>query len=207
MITDSLPDNWGWGVESIADGDSGGSGGSSTDAEDSDDPNAGTEFGQEGDDYYGQSELEDLYTPDTGQDPAIDDSDDGFQGEDSWMDYQEDEDGAGSRYDRDTPWTTDAALQFDTDVVDRLTVPDLDFSAVQEAAFSERGQTLDDVGGDVDPEPTGASQPDGLPASWRDLPDGWQSSSSGGIDSTTLALGAAAIVAVGAIAYVGVRDD
>jgi hypothetical protein len=195
MIADSLPDNWGWGVESIATDDSGGSADSSTDA--------GTDDSDGG--YYGQDVLQDRDSP-TFDNSEIDDG--GYQGEGSWMDYDEDDtDGAGSRYDRNTSWTTDAALQFDTDVVDRLTVPDLDFSAAQEAAFSESGQTLDDVSDDVDPEPTGASQPDGLPESWRDLPDGWQSSSSSGIDTSTVALGAAAIVAVGAIAYVGVRDE
>lgn len=204
MITDNLPDNWGWGVESIAEDESSGS----TDSDSTDeDPNAGTEFGQEGDDYYGQSELEDLYTPDTGQDPAIDDSDDSFQGEDSWMDFQKDEDGAGSRYERgdSTNWVEDAALQFDTDTVDELTVPDLDFTDIQEEAFSQRGQTLEDT--DADPTPTGASDPpDGtLPTSWEDVPESWQPASSGG-GTSTIALAALAVVVVVLVA-VSMREE
>jgi len=43
MITDSLSDNWGWGVESIATDDSGGSDGSSTDADTDDGGYYGTQ--------------------------------------------------------------------------------------------------------------------------------------------------------------------
>ena len=200
MITDSLPDNWGWGVESIAEGESSGS----TDSDSTDeDPNAGTEFGQEGDNYYGQSELEDLYTPDTGQDPAIDDSGDSFQGEDSWMDFQKDEDGAGSRYERgdSTNWVEDAALQFDTETVDELTVPDLDFTDIQEEVFSERGQTV--VPEDTSAEPTSTTS-----APESTLPDGWlptapesSSDTSGGTLGVSPWVIAAAVVAAGAVAY------
>jgi hypothetical protein len=167
-----------------------------------DDPNSGTEFGQEGDDYYGQSGLDDLYTP-TLDDPAIDD--DGYQGEDSWMDYDEDDtDGAGSRYDRETPWTTDVALQFDTGVVDDLTVPDLEFTDEQRDAFSAPGQTLDDIASDVQ-----QSLSDGVEATpAEDVPDGFEQGDpgivlqqpSGGTPSWVYAAGAAVVAAVLAIA-------
>jgi len=108
-----------------------------------------TTSSDEEEDYRGQNALEDLYTP-TLNDPDIDESSDSYQGEDSWQDFNEDDtDGAGSRYDRDTPWTTDAALQFDADVVDRLTVPDLQFTEEQREAFSDPGQTLDNIASDV----------------------------------------------------------
>ena len=118
----------------------------------------------DGGSYYGQETLQERDNPDL----HVETDDDDFQGEDSWMDYQKDEDGAGSRYDRgdSTDWVEDAALQFDTDVVDGLTVPDLDFTEVQEEAFSERGQTLEDTGGET-ATPTGSTAPTGAPAGYQ----------------------------------------
>jgi hypothetical protein len=109
------------------------------------DPNNGTIFGESGDDYYGQSVLENRESP-TFDDPETDGENSEYQGEGSWMDFDEDDtDGAGSRYGRETPWTTDAALQFDTEAVQNLTVPDLQFSDEEVEAYSQPGQTLRDL--------------------------------------------------------------
>ena len=201
MITDRLPDGWGWNAEGIAEdwNDSDGSAGVTT--TDSDDPNAGTEFGQEGDDYYGQSELEDLYTPDVDRSEV---DDDGFQGEGSWMDFDKSEDGEGSRYDRgdSTNWVEDAALQFDTETVDELTVPDLDFTEIQEEVFSERGQTVLPENTDAEPTSTTAAPESTLPEGWLPTAPSSSSGTSGGTPGVSpLVIAAAAVVVAGAVAY------
>jgi hypothetical protein len=119
------------------------------------------------------------------------------------MDFQKDEDGAGSRYERgdSTNWVEDAALQFDTETVDELTVPDLDFTDIQEEVFSERGQT-------VVPEDTSAEPRSTTSAPESTLPDGWlptapesSSDTSGGTLGVSPWVIAAAVVAAGAVAY------
>ena len=193
MITDSLPDNWGWGVESIAEDDS---------SDSSDDVSVTTDD-SDGEDYRGQDALDDLSTP-TLDDPAIDDSDDSFQGEDSWMDFDKSEDGEGSRYDRgdSTNWVEDAALQFDTETVDELTVPDLDFTEIQEEVFSERGQTVLPENTDAEPTSTTAAPESTLPEGWLPTAPSSSGGTSGGTPGVSpLVIAAAAVVVAGAIAY------
>jgi hypothetical protein len=183
MILDNR-DNWGWGVESIASGDnnSGDDGDSGSDMPGVDafgdtDGSGSANFdgGQTpidggGEDYYGQDALSDLYTPDTDR-SEIDDSDDAYQGEGSWMDFQKDEDGAGSRYERgdSTTWQEDALLQFDTTTLDRLTVDDMEFSDAMTEAFEPRGQTLSDLSGDL----LGDSEVTTTPPPEEEMPDSW----------------------------------
>lgn len=113
------------------------------------DPNQGTELGKAGDDYYGQSTLEQRDSPTIGNPLEGEGSD--FGGEGSWMDFDKSEDGVAPRYDRDTGWGVDAALTFDTETVDELTVPDMGFTEEEQAAFSE---PLQDVVTDNTPDPT-----------------------------------------------------
>lgn len=165
-----------------------------------------TDDGDDDDGYYGQEVLQNRDSPDIDH-SEIDD--DGFQGEDSWQDYDEnDTDGTGSRYDRETPWTTDAALQFDAGVVDSLTVPDLEFSDEEREAFADPGQTLADIASGVQ-----ESVSDGVDATPSDdAPDSFDQSgpgvvlgeTSGGVPSWLYGAGAALVIGVLGLAL---RDD
>lgn len=136
----------GWeSARNVGEGVLGGSGGTTTDTGGSNSGGTTTDMvedhvGDDDDSYYGQDTLQERDNPDTDVDRS---GGSDFGGEDSWMDWQKDEDGAGARYDRDTHWTVDAALNFDTDTVQNLTREEVPFSEEDEELFSQKYQGIE----------------------------------------------------------------